>query len=76
MSYRVSAAIDVTNTVLWAVLGSIAAILAVAFIGFLAYKRRARIAEYLRIEGMRGSVQDDMAVPKPGRSTGYSLLSE
>ena len=65
-----------TNTVLWAVLGSIAAILVVVFIGIIAYRRRARIAEYLRIESMRGSVQEDISLPKTGRSTGYSLLAE
>ena len=61
---------------LWAVLGTIAAVLAIGFIGYLAYKRRGRVAEVTRLEGMRGSVQDDVAMPKTGRSTGYSLLSE
>jgi hypothetical protein len=30
----------------------------------------------MRVENLRGSVQDDIALPKTGASTGYSLLSE
>jgi len=70
------AAVDHTNDVLWAVLGTIAALMVVGLIGVLAYKHRTKVKEMWRIEGMRGSVNDDIALPKTGSSVGYSLLAE
>jgi len=70
------AAVDHTNDVLWAVLGTIAALMVVGLVGVLVYKHRAKVKEMWRIEGMRGSVNDDIALPKTGSSVGYSLLAE
>ena len=47
---------DKTNTVLWAVLGSIGGLALIVLASILVYRRRAKQREYDQIEDLRGSM--------------------
>ena len=46
---------DKTNTVLWAVLGSVGGLALIVLASVLVYRRRAKQREYEQIEDLRGS---------------------